>query len=64
MPTVFLEKEGETKKIEASTLKEVYQKLSINSTIVIATRNNELIIESTRLNPKDKIKIIPVISGG
>ncbi|MAG52707.1 MAG: thiamine biosynthesis protein ThiS [Nanoarchaeota archaeon] len=64
MPTIFLEKEGETKKIEASTLKDVYKKLEINPTIVIATRNNELIIESTILKSTDEIKIIPVISGG
>lgn len=64
MPTILLEKEGETKKIEASTLKEVYQKLKINPTVVLATRDDELIIESTKLSPKDKIKIIPVISGG
>lgn len=64
MPKVILEKEGEIKEIEASTLKEVYEKLKINPTIVLATRNNELIIESTKLNKKDEIKIIPVISGG
>jgi sulfur carrier protein ThiS len=64
MPTVTLEKEGIEKKIEASTLKEVYEKLNINPTTVIATKNNELIIESTLLKKEDKIKIIPVISGG
>ena len=64
MPKVTLEKENEVKEIEASTLKEIYSKLNINSTTVIATRNNELIIESTKLNSKDEIKIIPVISGG
>lgn len=64
MPKVILEKEGEIKQVEASTLKEVYEKLKINPTIVLATRNNELIIESTKLNKKDEIKIIPVISGG
>ena len=64
MPKVFLEKEGITKQIDASTLKEIYEKLNINPTIVIATKNSELIIESTKLNPKDEIKILPVISGG
>ena len=64
MPRIILEKEGETKQVEASTLKEVYEKLKINPTIVLATRNNELIIESTKLDKKDEIKIIPVISGG
>lgn len=64
MPKIILEKEGVTKQIDASTLSEVYQKLNINSTTVIATRNKELIIESTKLKPKDEIKIIPVISGG
>ena len=64
MPKIILEKEGVTKQVEASTLKEVYQKLKINPTIVLAIKNNELIIESTKLKPKDEIKIIPVISGG
>ena len=64
MPKIILEKEGGIKKIVASTLKEVYQKLKINPTIVLAIKNNELIIESTKLKPKDEIKIIPVISGG
>ncbi|MBU2640102.1 MAG: MoaD/ThiS family protein [Nanoarchaeota archaeon] len=64
MPIVTLIKEDVTKQVEASTLKEVYEKLKINPTIVICTKNNELIIESTKLSPKDEIKIIPVISGG
>ena len=64
MPTVILIKENATRKIEASTLKEVYERLKINPTTVLATKNNELIIESTKLSSKDKIKIIPVISGG
>ncbi|MAF50709.1 MAG: thiamine biosynthesis protein ThiS [Nanoarchaeota archaeon] len=64
MPTIFLEKEDVTKTVDATTLKEVYEKLNINSTTVIATKNDELIIESTKLNSKDKIKILPVISGG
>ena len=64
MPKFILEKEGATKQLEVSTLKEAYQKLKINPTTVLATRNNELIIESTKLKPKDEIKIIPVISGG
>jgi len=64
MPTVILEKEDEIKKIDATTLKEVYDKLNINPTTVIATKNNELIIESTVLKSTDEIKIIPVISGG
>lgn len=64
MPKFILEKEGVVKKLDVSTLREAYQKLNINPTIVIATRNNELIIEATKLKPKDEIKIIPVISGG
>ena len=64
MPKVILEKEDVVKEIVASTLREVYSKLNINSTTVIATKNNELIVESTKLNSKDEIKIIPVISGG
>ena len=64
MPTVILEKEDETKTVDATTLKEIYDKLNINPTTVIATKNNELIIETTVLKSTDEIKIIPVISGG
>ena len=64
MPTVTLIKENVTKNIDALTLKQIYNKLNLNPTIYIATKNNELIIESTKLNEEDKIKIIPVISGG
>jgi sulfur carrier protein ThiS len=64
MPIVNLIKDSVTKNVEASTLKEVYTKLKINPTTVIASKNNELIIESTKLDSEDKIKIIPVISGG
>jgi sulfur carrier protein ThiS len=64
MPKVNLVKDNVTKEIEASTLKEIYKKLDINPTTVIATKNDELITESTKVNNKDKIKIIPVISGG
>lgn len=64
MPTVILIKENATKEIEASNLKEIYKKLNLNPTIFIASRDNELIIPSTLLKPSDKIKLIPVISGG
>ena len=64
MPIVTIIKDNVTKKVEAPTLKEIYKKLNINSTTVIASRNNELIIDSTKLSPTDKIKILPVISGG
>ena len=64
MPIVTLIKENATKKVEASTVKELYKKLKLNPTIVLAVRDEELLILSAKLKPSDKIKIIPVISGG
>lgn len=64
MPTVHLERENKTLKIEMLELKEILKELKINPTTVIITKNNELITEDAKLSNKDKIKILPVISGG
>ena len=61
---IYIEKTNEYKELEASTVKEVLTKLKINSTTVIVTKNNELVTEDEKLNNKDEIKILSVISGG
>lgn len=61
---VFMEKTDKTINIEAGTVKDLLTKLKLNSTTVIVTRNNEIILESEKLNNDDKIKILSVISGG
>ena len=64
MPTVYLERENKTVKVEQLVVKEILKKLKINPTTVIITKNNELITDDAKLLDKEKIKVIPVISGG
>ncbi len=61
---IYLEREGRYKTITANNLEEALKKLKINPTTVIISKNNELVTLDTSLKTKDKIKIIPVISGG
>ena len=57
-------KDNKKIEIKANTVKELLEKLNLNETTVIVTRNNEIILDNTKLLEKDKIKIIPIVSGG
>lgn len=61
---VLIERENKKVKVEAKTVEELLKKLKINSTTVIVSANDELVTEDYKLNKKDKIKIMSVISGG
>jgi len=61
---VFIEHLNKEVDITAKNVKELLNKLKINPGTVIVVRNNELIIEETELDSKDKITIMNVISGG
>lgn len=61
---VLIEKTNKTINIEAKTVKDLLIKLKLNPTTVLITRNNEIILESEKLNKNAKIKILSVISGG
>ena len=61
---VYIEKTNEYKDSEASTVKELLNKLKINPTTVIVTKNNELVTEEEKITSKDEIKVLSVISGG
>ena len=61
---IYLERENKNKSVIADNLQEALKKLNINPTTVIVTKNNELVTLDSKLSSKDKIKIIPVISGG
>jgi len=61
---VHLEREDRIIQSNAKTVKELLKELNLNPTIVLVSKNDELIIEETKLNDKDIIKIFPVISGG
>jgi thiamine biosynthesis protein ThiS len=57
-------KEKEINIKESSLVKDLLEELKINPVTVIVARNNEVISENEKLSKQDKIKILPVISGG
>ena len=61
---VLIERENKKVKSEARTVGELLKNLKINSTTVIVSANDELVTEDYKLNKKDNVKIIPVVSGG
>ena len=64
---VFYDRENKEKTIvldDNLTVKDLLARLNINPVTVIVSKNNELILEDEKLNDKDDIKIISVISGG
>ena len=63
----FIDKENKKKTIELnenSSVSDLLKSLDINPVTVIVSRNDELVLESEKLNNKDEIKIFSVISGG
>jgi len=61
---VYIDKTNEYKEVNASTVKEIFEKLKINPTTVIVIKNNELVTEEEKISEKDEIKLLSVISGG
>ncbi|MCD4666781.1 MoaD/ThiS family protein [archaeon] len=61
---VFIEKENQTKVVQASTPEKLLDILKINSETVLIVKNNELITLNEKLKNNDKIKIISIISKG
>ncbi|MBI2134476.1 MoaD/ThiS family protein [Candidatus Woesearchaeota archaeon] len=64
---VFYDRENKNKTIELYndiTVKDLLKKMNINPVTVIVSKNNDIIMEDEKLNDKDNIKIISVISGG
>ncbi len=61
---IYFEKNNKKIKVEAKNVEELLKKLKINSTTVIVSVNDELVTENYKLNKKDKVRIIPVVSGG
>lgn len=64
--TIFNERKNSTDIITFSgtTVKELLHQLKINAEIVLITRNNEVLTEEEKLQEKDTIEILSVISGG
>ena len=61
---VFLERTNEFREVKAKTVNELLKKLNINPMVVLVIKNNTLVHEEEKLNDKDEIKIISVVSGG
>lgn len=61
---VYIERTKENKNVKAKNVLELLKKLNLNPTAVLVIRNDSLITESEKLNDKDEIKIISVVSGG
>lgn len=61
---IYLERKGEYKTITANNVAQALKRLNINPTTVIVSKNNEIVTLDTKISTKDKIRIIPVISGG
>ncbi|MDA3856142.1 MAG: MoaD/ThiS family protein [Candidatus Woesearchaeota archaeon] len=64
---LYLEKDDTTKNIELktpTTLKEILQNEKIIIESVILVKNNEVCLEETLVEDKDKIKLLSVVSGG
>jgi len=62
--TVYLERSKETKEIEIRDFNDLFVKLNLNPEAMLVIKDNKLITEKTKLNENDKIRILPVISGG
>ncbi|MAE43304.1 thiamine biosynthesis protein ThiS [Candidatus Woesearchaeota archaeon] len=64
---VFYDRENKEKTIELDgnmSVKDLLEKMNINPITVIVSKNDNIILEDEKLNDKDDIKIISVISGG
>lgn len=61
---VYIEKQDKKLRVKARNVKELLDKLEINPTTVIVVKNDELVLDEEKLNEKDNIKILEVISGG
>ncbi len=64
MVKVFIERFNETKEVDASNIRDLFNKLNINPETVIAVRDNEIILDNANLDKNDSIKLLSVISGG
>lgn len=64
---VFFDRENKEKTIELdinSSVKDLLGKMDVNPVTVIVSRDNNILMEDEKINDKDKIRLISVISGG
>ncbi len=60
------ETEQATKKldIKGNTVAQFLERIKINPETVLVVRNNTVITENTKLNDKDHLEVLSVVSGG
>ncbi len=61
---VYLERTNEYKEAKAANVKELLERLKLNPTAVLVVKNGTLVTPEARLEEKDEVKILSVISGG
>jgi len=64
---VFFDRENKEKTVEVdenSSVKDLLGKMKINPVTVIVSKDNNILTEDEKINDRDKIKLISVISGG
>ena len=64
---VFFDRENKEKTIDLdinSSVIDLLTKMNINPVTVIVSRDSNIITKDEKINDKDKIKLISVISGG
>ena len=64
MVKVFIEKENKTKEANSLVVTEILKELNINPETVLIVKNNELLNLEDKLDKKDNIKLLSIISGG
>ena len=65
--SVFYDRENKEKTIEVggnASVKDLLNRMNVNPVTVIVSRDNNIITEEEKVNDKDKIRLISVISGG
>ncbi|KAA0257869.1 MoaD/ThiS family protein [Deferribacter autotrophicus] len=55
---------GKIEMCECKTVKQLFKYYNLKENSVIVVRGEELLTEDDRLKDGDKVKIIPVVSGG
>jgi len=61
---VYIESTGKNVSVKAPSVAALLKKLNINPVTVLVVKNRNLVTEDSKLNDKDNVKILSVVSGG
>jgi|TARA_Y100000310_G_scaffold144893_3_gene144213 thiamine biosynthesis protein ThiS len=65
--TAYIERENKERIVELeeqATVEKLLEKLKINPETVLVVKNEEVLLKEVKLEDKDTIKILSVVSGG